>query len=39
MDKRLLKHLSAPLLAAALLAIPLHSHAKTALLASQVVDK
>ncbi|AHK20511.1 beta-lactam-binding protein [Yersinia similis] len=47
MDKRLLKRLSAPLLAAALWTIPLHSHADTQpltsqdtkLLTSQVVDQ
>lgn len=47
MDKRLLKRLSAPLLAAALWTIPLHSHADTQpltsqdtkLLTSQIVDQ
>ncbi|MCW8112422.1 D-alanyl-D-alanine-carboxypeptidase/endopeptidase AmpH [Yersinia intermedia] len=39
MDKRLLKHFTAPLLAAALFTIPLHSYAKTELLTSQVVDQ
>ncbi|AOF15606.1 beta-lactam binding protein AmpH [Yersinia enterocolitica] len=39
MDKRLLKHFSPPLLAAALFAMPLHSYANTELLTSQVVDQ